>query len=163
MVKCIRLFIAIMAVVTLISCRARETFKESYFVCNATDKKMSLALNQAIVWDSAGTTNPHYVWYNSDTLTLQPHTTIRLHPIIREDRYETSGYVLEVTQIIGSSASLIAGTDTIRWESDHGAMFTNDNVWSIFNKADWQTTEDYSFVYSHTFEITDEKIERSKQ
>lgn len=163
MIKYIRLFIAMMAVMAFVSCRTRETFTESYFIDNTMDEKMSLALNQAIVWDNAGTTNPHYVWYNSDTLTLLPHTTIRLHPIIREDRYETSSYVLEVTKIIGSSATLIAGTDTIRWESDHGAMFINDDVWSIFNKANWRTAKDYSFEYSHTFEITDEKIERSKQ
>ena len=75
--------------------------------------------------------------------------------------------------MIGHSAQLIAGTDTIVWSAERQEnsyrMYSSDTRWSIFNVENWET-EDWKSskehklpdMYDHTFIITTADIERSK-
>lgn len=143
----------------LSSCVPKETFTETYFISNGTDQEVSLVTNHSVVWDYGQNAGSSRVWYNSNTLTVAPHATIRLHPIIREDRSPQASYQWSVRNIIGTSTALIASTDTICWDTE-----SKDSAdWNIYKAADWETVEVESHTYNHTFNITQEKIERSLQ
>lgn len=148
----------------LASCTPQETFTETYYISNSTGSEISLTVNNSIVWDTCSANNMQRVWFNTNTITVHPHQTIRLHPIVRVERAETASYNLNIVPIIGSSAMLIREADTIRWEIQGYRMFTSDTEWSIYNTEDWQTVEvnPHSYTYNHTFVITHDKIERSK-
>ena len=148
----------------MVSCTPQETFTETYYISNSTDSKICLAVNNSVVWDTCSADNVQRVWFTTHTLTMNPHQTVRLHPIVREKRNETASYDLNIVPILGNSAMLIRGTDTIRWEIQGYRMFKSDTEWSIYNTEDWQTVEvePHSYTYNHTFVITHDKIERSK-
>lgn len=158
-------FIGLLGCLTLlVSCTPQETFTETYYISNSTSSEIRLIMNNSVVWDTCSSANTQRVWFNSNTLTMNPHQTIRLHPIVREKRDETASYDLNIVPIIENSAMLIRGTDTIRWEIQGYRMFKSDTEWSIYNTEDWQTVEvePHSYTYNHTFVITHDKIERTK-
>ena len=141
------------------------TFTDTYFITNSTANEISLLMEHSVVWDTCAGDNPQRAWLDSTCVQIQAGKTIRVHPITREYKDKRGDYRLNVVPLIGSSTQLVSGIDTIGWQVKNPYMFTNDSVWSIYNTADWQTTEetDVPYTYYHTFVITAEQIERSKE
>lgn len=158
------LFGLLICISLLVSCKPKVTFTETYYIANSTNREISLEVNNSVVWDTCSTGNIQRAWFDTTTITVQPRKTIRLHPIVRDDRYETSSYDLNIVPIVGTSVMLISGTDSVVWEIKNRQMFTSDTEWSIFNTESWQTVEkeSNSYTYDHTFIVTQDKIERSK-
>lgn len=141
------------------------TFTDTYYVTNATENEISLITEHSIVWDTCSTENPQRAWFDSTCVLVQAGKTVRLHPVTREFKDKHSEDRLNVTQLIGNLTQLVSDTDTIVWQVKYPHMFTNDSVWSIYNTTDWQTAKDSEmpYMYYHTFVITTEQIERSKE
>ncbi len=155
-----------LAVVLCASCiHTHETYTEEYYISNATEDTIRLEISQSVVWDLCASYNPQEVYYDSTCLTIVKGQTVRLHPIVREFRYRQSTSQINVCRLIGTNTKLITKQDTIEWTVKYPHMFNNDSVWSIYNKRDWQTIQDNKkdYTYYHTFIISTDDIERSKQ
>ena len=137
------------------------TFTDIYYIHNKTLSEIVLETNHDLVWDTCGTSNPYRVSYNS--VRISPLQTIRIHPVVRSERYQSGESTPNITPLIGTQNPLIYDSDTIEWEVDYPRMFTNDSVWSIYNTQYWQTVKDSDAPYTfyHTFVITTENMERS--
>lgn len=140
------------------------TYTDTYFVSNQTEEEIRLVLDQAVMWDTCSIVNPQRAWYSTNNIPIAAGKTIRLHPIRREYKHVRAGDVLLISRIIGASAQLIAGNDTIIWK-EHRYDYVYGDEWSIYNDTDWVTTEDKEepYRYDHTFVIDHQKIERAKQ
>ena len=156
-----------------VSCRKYETVTDTYYISNKTGNDVSLVLSRSVVWDTCVSEDLHRVWFDSNTLPIAAGKAVRLHPIIRTFTNQVGGHWWNVIPVIGSSARLIIGNDTIIWNAERQdnsyTMYASDTRWSIFNMEDWVTVDWKSSnehrlpdTYEHRFLITDEKIERSK-
>ena len=141
------------------------TFTETYYISNEAEDTVRLLLEHPVVWDNNASENPQIVYYDSCCLTVSQGSTVRLHPVVRESKDCRSGSRINIAQIIGTSVKLVAGKDTIVWSVKNPYMFTSDRIWSIYNTADWQTTDNpqLPYAYDHTFTISTNRIEGSIQ
>ena len=169
-----RIILYVFACVCLcVSCRRYEPVTDTYYISNKTGNEVCVVLQRSVVWDTCVTEGLHRVWFDSNTLPIEAGKTVRLHPIKRTFTNQVGGHWWNVIPVIGHSAQLIAGADTIVWSAERQensySMYSSDTRWSIFNVENWET-EDWKSskehklpdMYDHTFIITTADIERSK-
>lgn len=141
-----------------------ETMTDYYYFANHADDTVRLLLNGSVAWDTCAAENVQRVWRDSNALIIAPRKTACLHPIRRTFSNKYAEHWWTVVSMVGHSVQLIYRNDTISWQNGRTSeMFTSDEVWSIYNRASWQTVKDKKqpYTYYHTFLITTDEIERS--
>lgn len=155
---------ALVCMCLLVSCTSYVTYTDYYCITNETDTTICLVFTHSVMWDSCANENPQRAWFDKNTIQIETGKTARLHPIRKEYTYTKDTHYWDVTPVAGKSVQLIAWEDTILWQTDE-KMFESDSIWSFYNTQDWKSEKDSKNPYSsiHTFFITTENIERSKQ
>lgn len=146
------------------SCNVHVTITDYYYLTNNADDTVRLLLNGSVVWDTCAAENVQRVWRDSNALIIAPRQTASLHPIRRSFSNKFAEHWWTIVGMLGRSVQLVYRNDTISWQNGRTSeMFTSDEVWSIYNKENWQSVQDKNlpYTYYHTFLITTDEIERS--